>query len=210
MSSQLYVQMPYDLLAGDQIKLQAIPNKGLEVEYRIILKETETMVNDGSCTNYPTADHDSYTACIDAEMRERILPVFGCMVPWMGQSNSCQGPFERLPDHEGLLNWILVMVLNSMGGKQYTSEKCRLPCTILSVRSTYLQKAESWLRTSNAFVLYLSNDVSVQRIVLAYGLGDLLVEVGSCLGLWLGLSVVGIFDIIVLVVVRMKTFLEHW
>ena len=36
-------------------------------------------------------------------------------------------------------------------------------------------------------------------------LEDLLVEVGSCLGLWLGLSVVGIFDIVVLVLVRMKT-----
>ena len=39
-------------------------------------------------------------------------------------------------------------------------------------------------------------------------LEDLLVEVGSCLGLWLGLSVVGIFDIVVLVLVRMKTVHE--
>ena len=126
----------------------------------------------------------------------------------MGQSNSCQGPVQRLPEHEGLLNWILVMVLNSMGGKQYASEKCRPPCTIVSVKSTYLQKAESKERTSNVFVLYLSNDVSVRRIVLAYGLDDLLVEMGSCLGLWLGLSVVGIFDIVVLVLFRMKTVLE--
>ena len=44
-------------------------------------------------------------------------------------------------------------------------------------------------------VLFFTNDVQVERIVLAYGLEDLLVEVGSCLGLWLGLSIVGVFDL---------------
>ena len=128
------------------------------------------------------------------------------MVPWMGQSNSCQGPFARLPEHEGLLDWIFVMVIKSMGGKQYESKNCPLPCTILSVKSTYLQKFNV-ANGINKFVLFFTNDVQVERIVLAYGLEDLLVEVGSFLGLWLGLSVVGIFDIVVLVLFRMKTVL---
>lgn len=34
-------------------------------------------------------------------------------------------------------------------------------------------------------------------MVLAYGFGSLLVEIGSCLGLWLGLSIVGVFDVLV-------------
>ena len=197
--------MPYDLSTGDQIKLNT--NLGLGVELRIKLEETITEVNDGSCSYYPTNNHESYAACIDAEMRERILPVFGCMVPWMGQDNSCQGPFARLPEHEGLLDWIFVMVISSMGGKQYESKKCPLPCSILSVKSTYLQNFIA-ADGMNKFILFFTNDIQVMRIVLAYGLDDLLVEVGSCLGLWLGLSVVGIVDIIVLVFVRMKTVLE--
>ena len=166
-------------------------------------------MNDGSCTDYPSQTHQNYAACIDAEMRERILPVLGCMVPWMAQANSCQGPFLRLPEHKDLLDWIFVMVLNSIGGKQYESKKCPLPCKILSVKSTFLQTEELPEGDANYFILFFSNDVQVRRIVLAYGLDDLLVEVGSCLGLWLGLSVVGIYDIITLLLVQMKTVLER-
>ena len=50
--------------------------------------------------------------------------------------------------------------------------------------------------------------MQVEKIVAAYGVEELLVEVGSCLGLWLGLSVVGIFDEIVLVFNKIKTFIQ--
>ena len=39
--------------------------------------------------------------------------------------------------------------------------------------------------------------IKVESVVLAYGFDDLLVEIGSSLGLWLGLSVVGIFDVFI-------------
>ena len=84
-----------------------------------------------------------------------------------------------------------------------------MPCKILSVKSTFLQTEELPEGDANYFILFFSNDVQVRRIVLAYGLDDLLVEVGSCLGLWLGLSVVGIYDIITLLLVQMKTVLER-
>ena len=37
----------------------------------------------------------------------------------------------------------------------------------------------------------------MESVALAYDLTSLLVEVGSCLGLWLGISVVGVFDLLV-------------
>ena len=40
--------------------------------------------------------------------------------------------------------------------------------------------------------------------VLAYDFSQLLVEIGSSLGLWLGLSVVGMLDVVVLIVLRIK------
>ena len=62
-----------------------------------------------------------------------------------------------------------------MGGKQYESKNCLLPCTILSVKSTYLQNFIV-ANGINKFVLFFTNDVLVERIVLAYGLDDLLVR----------------------------------
>ena len=43
--------------------------------------------------------------------------------------------------------------------------------------------------------LQFEEEVDVEEIVLAYDFKNLLVEIGSCLGLWLGLSVVGIYDL---------------
>ena len=76
--------MPYDLLTGDQIKLNTITNWGVGVALRITLKETKTEVNDGSCSYYPTNKHESYTACIDTEMRERSCQCLGVWCPGWG------------------------------------------------------------------------------------------------------------------------------
>ena len=46
----------------------------------------------------------------------------------------------------------------------------------------------------NIIELYFLGQIEIERIMLAYDSGDLLVEIGSCLGLWLGLSVVGMYD----------------
>ena len=43
-------------------------------------------------------------------------------------------------------------------------------------------------------------------MLLAYDVGSLLVEVGSSLGLWLGLSVVGVFDVLVHTLLKAKEF----
>ena len=51
--------------------------------------------------------------------------------------------------------------------------------------------------------------MEVEHIVDAYGPTALLVEVGSALGLWLGLSVVGIFDIVVLVLTKSRQLGKH-
>ena len=39
--------------------------------------------------------------------------------------------------------------------------------------------------------------IIVRKIVPAYDIAALLVEVGSCLGLWLGLSVMGVYEVLV-------------
>ena len=41
--------------------------------------------------------------------------------------------------------------------------------------------------------------------MLAYNEANLLVEIGSCLGLWLGLSVVGLYDIAVLALCKSRS-----
>ena len=188
-------QFPYSLMTGDQIKLQP-PQY---VDHNIQIKETTVYTDDGSCVDYPNSRYESYSDCVDAEMRERILPTLGCMIPWISKQDACTNQIQRLPEHELLLNWTLNMVADSWGGIEYESESCRPACTILSAHS---KEITSGIPTFNHSSIYLHfrKQYEVQKIVLAYDSTALLVEIGSCLGLWLGLSVVGIFDLVVLAV----------
>ena len=96
----------YDATTRDTMRLTTNIQGGKYAEYRIKLKETEKVVNDGTCVNYPYHDHANYGDCVDAELRARILPVRGCMVPWMTNIDQCLEPIPRLPQHEDLLSWL--------------------------------------------------------------------------------------------------------
>ena len=72
----------------------------------------------------------------------------------------------------------------------------------LSTQSEFLER-HSYVK--HLIKLVFDGTADVQTSVLAYDLDALLVEVGSSLGLWLGLSVVGIFDEIVLVLNKIQT-----
>ena len=63
-------QLPKPFLTGDL--LEAKPdNKSVFYYYNIVVKETRTELNDGSCTVYPDiAGHQSYADCVDQEIRK--------------------------------------------------------------------------------------------------------------------------------------------
>ena len=54
--------------------------------------------------------------------------------------------------------------------------------------------------------MYYKSRVTKTTIRSAYGMADLLVEVGSCLGLWLGVSVIGLYDVTTLGVPRISAW----
>ena len=78
----------------------------------------------------------------------------------------------------------------------YNSSSCLPPCimiksTIKSLKHFRLSEQESWL--------YFRYEKTFRQstIKTAYGFDDLIIEMGSSLGLWLGLSAVGLFDVVV-------------
>ena len=130
--------------------------------------------------------HKSYSDCVDAELREQILPVLGCMVPWMSLSthDHCTEPVKILPEHENVAQMLLTLNQRAWGGIQYKSEGCPLPCTLVSTHATFQQSGSGY--HDNLILLHFEDDIKVENIVLAYDFAALLVEVGSSLGLWLG------------------------
>ena len=195
-------QLPYSLMFGDPNNLQP-PQY---VTYNIKIKETTVLTDDGSCVVYQNNNHESYSDCVVAEMRARILPTLDCMIPWISKRDRCTKHIQKLPKHELLLNWIFNIIRNSWGGIEYKSKSCPTSCTLLSAYSKKISSGISVLNPSTIF-LHFGEEIQVEKIVLDYDSTALLVEIGSCLGLWLGLSVVGIFDLVVLAAMKTQGWL---
>ena len=101
------------------------------------------------------------------------------------------------------LNNLFAASFRAWGGIQYKSERCLLPCTVLSAHATYQQYGTGTF-PQNFLGLFFEENIAVEEIALAYDSTALLVEIGSCLGLWLGLSVVGVYDLLVLTTLRAR------
>ena len=196
-------QLPYSRVTGDQIQL----TPPAYATHDIQIKETSVYTDDGSCVDYPNNRYESYSDCVNAEMRARILPTLGCMVPWISEEDACVGHIQILTKNDPIVKWIFNIAHYSLGGVEYESESCPHSCTHLSAHS---KKTFSGFKNhGNSFInLYFRKEIKIEKVMLAYDSTALLVEVGSCLGLWLGLSVVGIFDLVVLAALTAKKLLR--
>ena len=71
---------------------------------------------------------------------------------------------------------------------------CLKPCNELITYST-LNCEDVWINKSEVF-LKLDKTVKVTKFMYTYGIFELVVDVGSSLGLWVGLSALGILDLL--------------
>ena len=163
------------------------------LDYNVQLSETADMSGGDTCVEYPAKDYNNYAHCVDQEIAGKTQSVFGYGLPFITKSGG--EPIQRLPEHDSTVGWLEHLALVSYGGVKYQSEHCLPPCTMLTAY-TELQQSSSAASGVNYSALYLFFDeiIHVKTTVVAYGPTSLLVEIGSCLGLWLGLSVVGVFD----------------
>ena len=179
-------------MSGDEILYETSKGKRY-VDYRIKIKETVHGTDGDSCIVYPNKKHKSLSDCVDDYIVKKTEPIFGFGLPFITGLNHIFKPIARLGRHEATIEWIKSIALNSFGGIIYKPETCLRPCTHLSMTSEYIFDAAY---DKHSIYIYFDATVEVQTKVLAYDFGSLLVEVGSSLGLWLGLSVVGLFDLI--------------
>ena len=90
------------------------------------------------------------------------------------------------------------------------SGNCLKPCKGLFADSKMFIEKET--EENEEMVAYLTfvKEVKVTKYVRSYGLFELVVDVGSSLGLWIGLSIVGVFDLVLDAVITIrKRFYER-
>ena len=179
-------------MSGDEI-LHDTKQGHRYVDYKIRIREARDETDRDACTQYPNQHHQSLADCVDEYVVAKTKLMFGFSLPFISGATLNVTPIARLDRHEATINWIQSIASNSFGGIMYQPSTCLPPCTYLSTKSEYILDASY---DKHSIYLFFDATVEVQTTVLAYDFDSLLVEVGSSLGLWLGLSVVAVFDLL--------------
>ena len=82
------------------------------------------------------------------------------------------------------------------------------PCLTMKVKMLRRQNLVNYIGEAN-LILHPQHEVKVFKDIYSYDAVNLVVDLGSALGLWLGLSALGIFDYIILFIGFAKSKYNH-
>ena len=177
---------------GPSIKIQL----GDDYDYRV---KVETLSNfdprnPDDCKDYNDAD---FEICVDEELQYLWKPVLGCNPPWLSPKDQCTDFINATKDIVKNIysNNKFSVISGIVRMESYPArEKCTKPCTVTQSNSFLKEKTlDNGERTNLKF--RFAKQVIYKTKILGYGFSNFLIDLGSSLGLWFGLSVFGITDL---------------
>ena len=189
----LFFSLVSDLFVGDSILTEKIMMR----LYTIDIEEIQWMKDVGECYNYGT--DETYADCVANFQGNQFSPLLNCTIPWMTGSNKtrmCRGKIQTSKEVFGKAVEKFNSALITEHFKTFDYSKvCPKPCNELRFTSKFKNMYSSILPEFHGIGMLFKTSVKETEELLAYGLVDLAVEIGSSLGLWVGLSALGVFDV---------------
>ena len=153
----------------------------------------DSRINDGlTCTDYEKYG-TTYGECTKDMIMNVMVKHFNCVFPWLKD-----GPYKTCEKIE--INQTIYDLLYDIGGyllnrKTKYLPLCKPPCQTMKFN---IRKIDSWKRLESGRLEFsIDDEVAVHTDTSAYDIFSLVVDLGSALGLWLGLSAVSIFGSVV-------------
>ena len=164
----------------------------------IRLEEIHRLGKNKDCMLYGREQpFESYASCVENELGKVFEPILGCQVPWLAagpnQVNRCKGKILLTDEKMKIFTKIVknLRIKSEMNTKD-SMPSCPRPCKEVNP----IQALKKMKDGKPEIALVFNRTVKVKKYVLAYTVFDLVVEVGSSLGLWIGLSALGVFDLL--------------
>ena len=205
-NSQLYHRVGTNIVKGERIQVKANTGKmsGTQTYYKLKMTLLEKSEKKFNCT---TEVFVTYAECVNGELKKNLMQLLGCIPPWLMPMIRVT-PDHKCPETMNIESKIktdfikrkllqFVKQINYQARVELESDNaCKLPCNQLEIyaHETSYFKGD-WEK--NWFNLHFEDMADVNKDVSNYDEFNLIVEVGSSLGLWIGLSAIAVFDIII-------------
>ena len=166
--------------------------------YRMDITLYNAYVFEGmECRDYSKIG-SSYGECIENIMEKKLIEWYGCIAPWFPKNTSlvCEEDIEmKINDKMTMVNAVDQLHMLISGQDLSIFSTCLKPCLTMDLKLRLVHKVSNMVDNGGAEIS-LNDEVVVHTAVIAYDMFNLVVDLGSALGLWLGLSALSIFDTI--------------
>ena len=178
------------------------------IVYEIQISLKDTSISDGAkCTNYGNVGV-SYGTCIETAMEEGLIDWYGCLPPWFKDTKNLTCEINKnvkTLEIDNIGDYRYEFLLFNKGMDMDFFKFCLPPCLTMHInykKINHETNIKSWANVQFKFL----DEVTVYTSTNAYDMFSLVVDLGSSLGLWLGLSALSMYDYILEAFVKIKYF----
>ncbi len=174
--------------------------------YEIELALHNSKLKDGdTCLDFEN-NGKTFGQCVENSIMEKMLKWFGCSLPWYTQVSN--------PSCEGVANLQMTSAAQTelrnfiIGWETESIAHCKKPCLTMSFELNEIGRI--YHNVDDGYVHFsIKKEVNMITDVYGYDLLSFIVDLGSALGLWLGLSALGIVNTLIHFVVTYKSKCLH-
>ncbi len=150
-----------------------------------------------------------FQTCIDNKLKDDFLPMIGCVPPWMSSFDQCNDTYPQNENYKEIIfksyNKIIWL---QQSGYEDGCKSCKQMSSHVSIRDD-IDIEETWgdnskTRNHGRVLIHFDENVYITEKLYNYDSFKFIIDIGSSLGLWLGLSVFGLYDILIRIIGLMK------
>ena len=204
------VRKETDGISGDTMSI-----KPLKTDYEInsfkiqLMKIDKRIMNGKTCTDYSELG-TTRAECFENTLKKTFLNHLKCIPPWFPAEKNliCKDDITSTEDTKTLVYNMCNQLLAKLDVE--VADQCLPDCTQIEakVENNFYR---SNYKSGGILDITFMKKVPVYTFIDSYGFFDLVVEAGSALGLWLGLSAIGIFDAMALILLwSVKTYKQRF
>ena len=199
-------------MMGDTISIPEFVDTSHSTSVIINVKTTvsQKRTDRGTCNIYQSVT--GYSKCIENSYISLFNKVLGCVPPWFRHdindsmivcSQQIDFKDEQSAKKVKAQLYNIIVDAQFMKGSKFESDLCLPPCQQL-IYNVELAKHEKGSYDHNWINIKFAEVIDIETEINGYDSFRLIIEVGSSLGLWLGLCIIGIFDMIITAVLKIQ------